>query len=118
MIRLGRDKLRKRTISFGVDRSQAALLSEAFDLVKEISQTCDRSATVRPQRTLDRRMVTAAKPVYSAWFSTERRRNGNDTTYWNRLAPELLHGMHPAGERKELRNRVEAGAVAEVRGQA
>ena len=37
-----------------------------MDLVKEISQTCDRSATVRPLRTLNRRMVTAAKPVYSA----------------------------------------------------
>ena len=31
----------------GVDRSQAACVSEAFDLVKEIGQTCDRSATVR-----------------------------------------------------------------------
>jgi hypothetical protein len=58
----------------GVDRSQAAFASEAFDLVKEISQTCGRSTTVRPERTLNRRMVTAAKPVYSAWFSTKRRR--------------------------------------------
>jgi len=58
----GRDKLQKRATSFGVDRSQAALLLEAFDLVKEIGQTCDRSATVRPaRRTLDRRMVTAAE---------------------------------------------------------
>ncbi len=32
----------------GVDRSQAAFKCEAFDLVKEIGQTCDRSATVRP----------------------------------------------------------------------
>ena len=47
MIRLGRDKLRKRATSFGVDRSQAAFAGEAFDLVKEIGQTCDRSATVR-----------------------------------------------------------------------
>jgi len=66
MFRLGRDKLRKRATSFGVDRSQAASFVEAFDLVKEIGQTCDRSATVRPLRTLNRRMVTAAKPVYSA----------------------------------------------------
>jgi hypothetical protein len=67
MIRLRRDKLRKRATSFGVDRSQAAFLCEAFDLVKEIGQTCDRSATVRPAcRTLNRRMVTAAEPVYSA----------------------------------------------------
>src|ERR1043165_3094434 len=66
MIRLGRDKLRERATSFGVDRSQAACLGEAFDLVKEIGQTCDWSATVRPaSRTLNRRMVTAAEPVYS-----------------------------------------------------
>jgi hypothetical protein len=46
-------------------------LLEAFDLVKEIGQTCESSATVRPAcRTLDRRMVTAAKPVYST-FSRE-----------------------------------------------
>src|SRR5437879_5486022 len=66
MIRRGRDKLRERATSFGVDRSQAASLFEAIDLVKEIGQTCDRSATVRPaRRTLNRRMVTAAEPVYS-----------------------------------------------------
>jgi hypothetical protein len=52
MSRLGRDKLRKRATSFGVDRSQAASFVEAFDLVKEIGQTCDRSATVRPARDL------------------------------------------------------------------
>ena len=52
MFRLGRDKLRKRATSIGVDRSQAACLCEAFDLVKEIGQTCDRSATVRPARDL------------------------------------------------------------------
>jgi hypothetical protein len=53
MIRLGRDKLQKRATSFGVDRSQAALFFEALDLVKEIGQTCDRSATVRPARDLE-----------------------------------------------------------------
>ena len=66
MVRLGRDKLRKRVTSIGVDRSEAACSFEAFDLVKEIGQTCDWSATVRPaRRTLNRRMVTAAEPVYS-----------------------------------------------------
>ena len=70
MIRLGRDKLRERATSFGVDRSQAASWFEAFDLVKEIGQTCDRSATVRPAcRTLNRRMVTAVEPVYSTCSS-------------------------------------------------
>ena len=52
MSRLGRDKLRKGGTSFGVDRSQAASFGEAFDLVKEIGQTCDRSATVRTARDL------------------------------------------------------------------
>ena len=47
MIRLGRDELRERGF-LGVDRSQAALVFEAYDLVKEIGQTCGRSATVRP----------------------------------------------------------------------
>jgi len=37
MIRLGRDKLPERAPSFR---------AEGFDLVKEIGQTCDRSATV------------------------------------------------------------------------
>jgi len=53
MNRLGRDKLRKRATSFGVDRSQAASFVGAFDLVKEIGQTCDRSATVRLARDLE-----------------------------------------------------------------
>ena len=56
MFRLGRDKLRERATSIGVDRSQAASWFEASDLVKEeIGQTCDWSATVRPAcRTLNR----------------------------------------------------------------
>src|SRR6516164_4018026 len=102
MFQLRSGRLQRETS--GVDRSQAAMFFEAIDLVKEISQTCGRSATVRPERTLDRRMVTAAKPVYSAWFSTKRRRNGNHTTYWSGSAPELLHDLYPVGERKELRD--------------
>src|SRR6266576_342218 len=116
MFQLRSGRLQRETS--GVDRSQAAMVFEAFDLVKEISQTCGRSATVRPKRTLDRRMVTAAKPVYSAWFSTKRRKNGKHTTHWNRSTPELLHRLCPAGERKELPDRVEVGAVAEICGQA
>jgi hypothetical protein len=55
MIRLGRDKLRKRATSFRVDRSQAACVFEAFDLVKGIGQTSDWSAILRPaRRTLNR----------------------------------------------------------------
>src|SRR5436190_9613748 len=73
MSRLGRGKLQKRGTSFGVDRSQAVFLCEAFDLVKEIGQTCDWSATVRPvSRTLNRRMVAAAEPVYSTCSLTKQ----------------------------------------------
>src|SRR6516225_6481469 len=115
MFQLRSGRLQRETS--GVDRSQAVYIGEAIDLVKEISQTGGRSATVRPERTLHRRMVTAAKPVYSARFSTKRRRNGNHTAHWNRSAPELLHGLYPAGEGKELRDRMEVGTVAEVCGQ-
>src|ERR1700730_13701631 len=84
MFRLGRYRLRKRATSFGVDRSQAAFLFEAFDLVKEIGQTCDRSATVRPAcRTLNRRMVTAVEPVYSTCSATRQEEyvwKANDTS--------------------------------------
>src|SRR6516165_5232703 len=116
MFQLRSGRLQRETS--GVDRSQAAMFFEAFDLVKEISQTCGRSATVRPTWTLDRRMVTAAKPVYSAWISTKRRRYGKHTTHWNRSTPELLYGVYPARERKELLDRMEAGTVAQIRGQA
>src|ERR1041385_866411 len=103
MSRLGRDKLRERATSFGVDRSQAASLSEAFDLVKEIGQTCDWSATVRPAcRTLDRRMVTAAEPVYSACSSKRQEEYGSATTHWHRLAPQPVYVLRTAGERPEL----------------
>jgi hypothetical protein len=43
-------------------------LFEAFDLVKEIGQTCDRSATVRPAcRTLNRRMVIIYRTPKNNW---------------------------------------------------
>ena len=112
MFRLRSGRLRGKTS--GADRSQAVHKFEAIDLVKEISQTCGRSATVRPKRTLDRRMVTAAQPVCSAWFSTTGERNGNDATHWNRSAPELLYRVHSAGERKELPDGMETGTAVEV----
>src|SRR6476661_7570782 len=119
MSRLGRDKLRERGTSFGVDRSQAACVSEAFDLVKEIGQTCDRSATVRPAcRTLNRRMVTAAEPVYSTCSSTKQEEYANATIYRNRPAPEPVHLLRAIGERTELFDGVEAGGVAAIREEA
>jgi hypothetical protein len=46
-------RLREKATTFGVDRLQAACFFEAFDLVKEIGQTCNRSATVRLARDLE-----------------------------------------------------------------
>ena len=113
MIRLGRDKLRMRATSFGVDRSQAACLFEAFDLVKEIGQTCDRSATVRPaRRTLNRRMVTAAEPVYSTCSTKNQEEYASTTTHWNRPAPQPVHLLRAVGERTELFDGLEVGGSA------
>ena len=47
MFRLGRDKLRKRGTSFGVDRSQAVFECWGLDPVKEIGQTCGLNVIVR-----------------------------------------------------------------------
>ena len=42
------------------------ILLRQCDLVKEIGQTCGRSATMRPEKaTSHRSLVTAAKHVYS-----------------------------------------------------
>src|SRR6185295_13201364 len=115
MFRLGRYRLRERATSFGVDRSQAASLFEAIDLVKEIGQTCDRSATVRPAcRTLNRRMVTAAEPVYSTCSSRRQEEYGNATTHWNRPAPQQVHVLRATGERPELFDRLETGGFGAV----
>src|SRR5215470_5726253 len=113
MFRLGRDKLRKRATSFGVDRSQAACFFEAFDLVKEIGQTCDRSATVRPaRRTLNRRMVTAVEPVYSTCSSQPQEEYASAKTHRNRPAPQPVHMLHAIGERAQLFDDLEAGGSA------
>src|SRR5436190_11919882 len=70
MFRLGRDKLREERFSRSRQVTGCIVLVRHCDLVKEIGQTCDRSATVRPaSRTLNRRMVTAAEPVYSTCSS-------------------------------------------------
>src|SRR5579885_2040277 len=119
MIRLGRDKLRKRGTSLGVDRSQAACLFEAFDLVKEIGQTCDRSATVRPaSRTLNRRMVTAAESVYSTCSVSRQEAYGNATTHWYRPAPQPVHLLRAIGERPEVCDGLEAGGSAALHEEA
>jgi hypothetical protein len=48
MIRLGRDKLREKRFSRSRQVTGCIGLVRRSDLVKEIGQTCDRSATVRP----------------------------------------------------------------------
>jgi hypothetical protein len=53
MFSASRGRLRRKVTTFGVDRLQAALCFEANDLVKEIGQTCSRSATVRLARDLE-----------------------------------------------------------------
>jgi len=54
------------------------LHSRRVDLVKEISQTCNWSATIRDSLsgliTLDRSLVTAEKQVYFVVATKERRR--------------------------------------------
>ena len=114
MIRLGRDKLRKRATSLGVDRSQAASSFEAFDLVKEMGQTCDRSASVRPAcRTLNRRMVTAVEPVYSTCSSLQEE-YGNATTHGYRSAPQPVHVLRAIRKWPELFDGVETGGLAAI----
>src|SRR4051794_13563550 len=118
MFRLGRYRLRKRATSFGVDRSQAACLFGAYDLVKEIGQTCDRSATIRPAcRTLNRRMVTAVEPVYST-CSSRQEEYENRTTHRHRPASQQFHVLPAIGERPELLERMEAGGFATVHTEA
>src|SRR3979490_1047356 len=105
---------RLQRMASGVDRSQAGFAIWGPDPVKEISQTCGlkRHCKAR-EETLDRRMVTAAKHVYSTWqFANDRRSDGNDATHWNRPAPQQVHLLPAAGERQELLERVEGGEPA------
>ena len=76
-------RLRER--ASGVDRSQAACICEAHDLVKEIGQTCGLNVIVRRRATSNRSVVTAAKLVYSTWKIQPGERNGK-TIHRNRFA--------------------------------
>src|SRR5436190_7686559 len=116
MFSSARGRLRKRTS--GVDRLQAACIGWGSDLVKEISQTCDRSATVRPAcRTLNRRMVTTAEPVYSHWFIQEEYEK-QKTLYRSGSTPQLFYGLYAAGKRQDVFERMEARGFASVCQQA
>src|SRR5271157_1041827 len=89
MSRLWRDKLREERFSRSRQVTGCIGLLRHCDLVKEIRQTCDRSATLRPaSRTLNRRMVTAADPVYSTCSSQQEEYGNATTTHWHRPAPQ------------------------------
>src|SRR5579875_221685 len=119
MSRLGRDKLREERFSRSRQVTGWIVFLGQCDPVKEIGQTCDRSATVRPaSRTLNRRMVTAAEPVYSTCSTSRQEEYANATTHWNRPAPQPVHGLRAIGERTELFNELEAGGFAAVREEA
>src|SRR5258708_20680708 len=89
-------RLRERTS--GVDRSQAAFVFEANDLVKEIGQTCGLNVIMRRLATSNRSVVTAAKLVYSAWkFSKPGERHGK-AIYRDRPSPEPVHMLYTPEE--------------------
>ena len=84
MSRLGRDKLREERFSRSRQVTGWIVRLRHCDLVKEIGQTCDWSATVRPaRRTLNRRMVTAAEPVYSTCSPQRQEEYASATTHRN-----------------------------------
>src|ERR1051325_11039264 len=116
MSRLGRDKLREERFSRSRQVTGCIGFLGHCDPVKEIGQTCDRSATVRPaSRTLNRRMVTAVEPVYSTCsLGTIQGEYANTTTHWNRPAPQPVHLLRAIGERTKLFNGLEAGRPAAV----
>src|ERR1041384_8729940 len=119
MSRLGRDKLREARFSRSRQVTGCMFVLRRSDLVKEIGQTCDRSATVRPaSRTLNRRMVTAAEPVYSTCSSSRQEEYASATTHRHRPAPQPVHVLRAIGERTELFKRLEAGGSAAVHEEA
>src|SRR5687768_6485875 len=107
-------RLRRETS--GVDRSQAASVFWGGDPGKEIGQTCGLNVIMRRLATSNRSVVTAAKLVHSTWkFIQPGERNGK-AIYRNRLAPEPIHLLHPAGKRADVLERVGLagpGAVCE-----
>src|SRR5436190_10029490 len=113
MFRLGRDKFREERFSRSRQVTGCIALMRRSDLVKEIGQTCDRSATVRPaRRTLNRRMVTAAEPVYSTCSLWRQEEYASVTTHRNRPAPRQVHLLRAVAERTDLFNGLEAGGSA------
>src|ERR1051326_5902975 len=103
MSRLGRDKLREERFSRSRQVTGCIGFLGHCDPVKEIGQTCDRSATVRPaSRTLNRRMVTAVEPVYSTCSSSRQEEYASATTHRNRPAPQPVHVLRAIRERTEL----------------
>src|ERR1700737_1418610 len=83
----------------GVDRSQAVFEWWGSDPVKEIGQTCGLNVIMRRTATSNRSVVTAAKLVYSTWKINQPGERNGKAIYRNRLASQLLHVLHPFGNR-------------------
>src|SRR5688572_8400778 len=101
-------KLRKR--SSGVDRSQAAFLSWGEGPRKGDWSDLWLDVIMRRLATSDRRMVTAAKWVYSTWqFERQpgEKRHGV-TIYWDRPRRQPVQLLPALAERTYLPERMEA----------
>src|SRR4051812_11841508 len=94
-------RLRKR--SSGVDRSQAALFVWGDRPRKGDWSDLWLDVIMRRTATSDRRMVTAAKWVYSTWqFKRQPGESHGETIYWDRPTPQPVHLLRAVAERAEL----------------
>ena len=104
---------RLREGTSGVDRSQAALLCWGIGPRKgDWSDLC-LDVIVRRSATSDRRMVTAAKYVYSTWqFHSQPGEKHGEALYRNRSASQRVHVLPAVGKRQKLLKPVAAGRSA------
>src|SRR5690348_13596600 len=69
---------------------------------------------MRRMATSDRRMVTAAKLVYSTWKINPPGERHGKTVYRNRFAPRPVHLLRSAGQWPDLPHDMEAGQAGGV----
>src|SRR5260370_36044939 len=93
-------KLREETS--GVDRSQAGSFWWGLDPVKEIGQTCGLNVIMRGEANSNRRVVTAAKLVYTTWKMTQPGERDGKARYRNQLAMQTEYLRHSVGQRAAL----------------
>jgi transposase len=111
--RPARGRLREGTS--GVDRLQAA--SCFWDIRSRQGDWSDLWLDVIMRRTAtsDRRMVTAAKYVYSTWqFNPRPGERHGETLYRNRSAPQPVHLLRAIGKLQELSKPVGSGGSAAI----